>query len=286
MGANFVHAALNRHDARWFAGLGAALAHARWAAIETSTKLTPTTYGTARYLARDVAAARHDLTVISLPTAFGANRPVIVETLLGGALSRYCNMGLSFYAQGEIDTGIIRHRLEGAFRRLSDVSGVAAAVGAVLAALHVLKPAGPNYDVSYSDPVLPFSIFVGIDASTHAHYDLRLAESILHECMHLQLSLIEETVPMIAGSEERFHSPWQQTMRPSQGVLHGLYVFRVIQDFHRALIEGGFCTDEEHSYLTCRISVIEGEIATIDDFRGSRELTNAGKQLVSALLMS
>jgi hypothetical protein len=278
--------ALNRHDARWFAGLGVALAHARWAATETSTKLTPTTYGTGRYLARDITTTRQDLTVISLPPAFGANRSVIVEALLGAALNRYCNMGLSFYTQGEIDTGIIRHRLEGAFRRLGDVSGAAAAVGAILAVLHVLKPAGPNYDVSYSDPVLPFSIFVGIDASGQAHYDLRLAESILHECMHLQLSLIEETMPMVAGSEERFHSPWQRTMRPSQGVLHGLYVFRVIQDFHRALLEGGFCTDEEHSYLTRRISVIEEEIATIDDFRGSRELTNAGKQLVGALLTS
>jgi hypothetical protein len=78
MSADFVHAALNRHDARWFAGLGAKLAHARWAAIETSTKLTPTTYGTGRYLARDVAASRHDLTVISLPTTFRANRPIIV----------------------------------------------------------------------------------------------------------------------------------------------------------------------------------------------------------------
>jgi HEXXH motif-containing protein len=221
-----------------------------------------------------------------LPTTFEANRPVIVETLSGAMLGRYCNVGLDFYAQGEIDTGIIRHRLGGAFRRLGDVSGAAAAVGAVLAVLHVLKPAGPNYDVSYSDPVLPFSIFVGVDASSGAHYDLRLAESILHECMHLQLSLIEETVPMIAGCEERFHSPWQRTMRPSQGVLHGLYVFRVIQDFHRALLEGGFCTDEEHSYLTCRISVIEEEIATIDHFRASRELTNAGKQLVGALLTS
>jgi HEXXH motif-containing protein len=195
-------------------------------------------------------------------------------------------MGLSFYAQGEIDTSIVHHRLEGAFCRLGDVPGVAAAVGAVLAALHVLKPAGPNYDVSYSDPVLPFSIFVGIDASSQAHYDLRLAESILHECMHLQLSLIEETVPMVAGCEEQFHSPWQRTMRPSRGVLHGLYVFRVIQDFHRALLEGGYCTDEEQGYLTRRISVIEEEIATIDDFRSSRELTNAGKQLVDALLTS
>ena len=118
-------------------------------------------------------------------------------------------LALNFYAAGEIETRVIRDRLMGAFRKLGDVPGVATAVGAVLSVLHVIRPDGPEYDVSYSDPLLPFSIFVGIDANHEAHFDLRLAESILHECMHLQMTLIEEAMPMVSAGEELYHSPWQ-----------------------------------------------------------------------------
>jgi HEXXH motif-containing protein len=110
--------------------------------------------------------------------------------------------------------------------------------------------------------------------------------AVRRSAMHLQLTLIEQTVPMIGRSNERRHSPWQGTMRPSQGILHGLYVFRVIQDFHRALIGTGRCTAEESAYVASRIRDIEAEVAAIGDFAKSEDLTAAGKRLVLALLAS
>lgn len=137
--------------------------------------------------------------------------------------------------------------------------------------------------MSYSDPLLPFSIFVGIEGSEQANGDMRLAEGILHECMHLQLTLIEETVTMVSAKDERHYSPWQGTMRPSKGVLHGLYVFRVIQDFHRALLESGSLRPGERTYLTRRIDTIEDEVAAVGDLAASRDLTEAGRRLAAAL---
>jgi HEXXH motif-containing protein len=284
MDAGLVSAVLDAHDRRWFAGLANMLVHTRWAAVEASTGLARATYGTGRYLACNPSGRRDDLTTVSLCSLCQTDATVIVERLHGESLRRYSTRGLDFYEPEDVTVGVVRHRLEGAFRRLGEVPDAAAAVGALLAVLHVVKPSHPDYDVSYSDPLLPFSIFVGIETGDQANRDLRLAEGILHECMHLQLTLIEEVVPMTAGSREQYHSPWQGTMRPSQGVLHGLYVFRVIQDFYRALLDASRCAADERAYITRRIGVIEEEVAALGDFSASRDLTSAGRRLATALL--
>ena len=45
---------------------------------------------------------------------------------------------------------------------------------------HVLKVDKPDYDISYSNPAIPFSIFTTVPSSSTLAADLRLAESILH----------------------------------------------------------------------------------------------------------
>ena len=281
--ADLVHAAIGAAGGRWFAGLAAPLARIRWRSVAELTGLTRQTYGTARYLAGDGFVPRDDLTTVSLPATFAASGLVAVETLHGAALRRYADLGLDFHINGATDVKLVHGRLVDAFDRLAEVPPAAAAVGAVLAVLHVARPKRPEYDVSYSDPLLPFSIFVGIDGSEQANGDLRVAEGILHECMHLQLTLIEETVTMVSTGDEQHYSPWQGTMRPSQGVLHGLYVFRVIQDFHRTLLEGGSLTPGERTYLTRRIDTIKEEVASVGDLAASSDLTETGRRLAAAL---
>lgn len=284
--ADLVRHALATPAPRWFEGLAGPLAATRWRAVTEATGLDRRTYGTVRYLAGDVAAPRFELVDIALPAPFAANGSVVVETLVGDPLRRYADLGLDFPGAGEVDAGLLRERLAEALDRIARVPGAATAVGAVLAALHVVRTVGPEYDVSYSDPDLPFSIFVGIDHRATANGPLRLAEGILHECMHLQLTLIEGAVPMVAGTGDRLHSPWQDKMRPVQGILHGLYVFRVIQDFHRSLLEDGRLTEAEGAYLGRRIAGIEEETASVGDLAGSRDLTAEGRELAALLLAS
>lgn len=282
--ADLVRHALATRGPRWFEGLAGPLAATRWRGVTETTDLDRRTYGTVRYLAGDVAAPRLELVGINLPASFAADGGVVVEALGGDPLRRYTDLGLDFPEDGEIDAGILRERLTEALDRIAQVPGAAAAVGSVLAALHVVRPEGPEYDVSYSDPDLPFSIFVGIDRHPAANGPLRLAEGILHECMHLQLTLIEGAVPMVAGTGDRLHSPWQDRMRPVQGILHGLYVFRVIQDFHRSLLEDGRLTEAETTYLGRRIAGIEEETASVRELAGSRDLTPEGRELAALLL--
>lgn len=268
---------------RWFAGLAAPLARSRWETL-ASAGLNRGSYGTVRFLAGDAFAPREDLATLAFPEAFATAASLPIEALRGKALDRYATLGLDFHGDGEMDLVAVGERLREALNRIARVPAAAAAVGAVLAALHVVRPEAPDYDVGYSDPDLPFSIFVGIEGPARPNGDLRLAEGILHECMHLQLSLIESVVPLVAGRGEHLHSPWQGRPRPIQSILHGLYVFRVVQDFHRALLGSGRLSVGERAHLERRVRTIEDEAMEVGDLSSSRDLTPAGRQLAALLL--
>jgi HEXXH motif-containing protein len=279
--ADLVEAAIDSPSGWSYPGLVGKLASARWRAIQATMGLTRADYGTVRYLVQDPRARRDDLTIV--PVDMTSDAAIVVEALDAPRRAQYADFGLDFYASGEIGTGLIRRQLRGALRRLAEVPEAIKAVAELAVVLHVLKPAGPSYDVSYSDPLLPFSVFIGFDSEDLRVGDLRLAEGILHECMHLQLTLIEEIVPIVMGAQERHHSPWQGTMRPLQGILHGLYVFRAIQGFYRKLLDLDSCSADERTYLANRIKSIAEEIATIGDLSTSTDLTGAGKRLAFSL---
>ena len=95
----------------------------------------------------------------------------------------------------------------------------------------------PDSDVSFSDPQVPFSIFVSVPPRGSDAATLRLAESILHESMHLYLTLIEQenSLVRLASNSLMTYSPWRGCLRPITGVLHGAFVFRAIHDFFTQL---------------------------------------------------
>ena len=101
----------------------------------------------------------------------------------------------------------------------------------LLRSLHVLESPDKNYDVSFSLPCLPNSIFVSIPQPGERDVISRLAEAIVHEVLHLQLSLVERICPVVCNdSEQEFvYAPWRDELRPLGGVLHGLFVFRGVE---------------------------------------------------------
>jgi hypothetical protein len=81
---------------------------------------------------------------------------------------------------------------------------------------------------SFSSPALPGVIFVGIQQGDGTWIDaLHLAESCIHEHLHNRLYLLDEAVPLtICTAQPRsYFSPWKQTMRGIDGMLHAVYVF-------------------------------------------------------------
>jgi hypothetical protein len=139
-------------------------------------------------------------------------------------------------------------------------------------------------DISYSHPDIPFSIFFSLCSDKANFAAIRVAESILHEAMHLKLTLIEQNVPLIkSNSKEVYFSPWREENRPVRGVLHGLFVFRAIFDFYSSL-EKELLSVGEQQFLSKRIEEISQEMDKLRGFFESSGLTQSGSKLAKWLL--
>ena len=158
-----------------------------------------------------------------------------------------------------------------------------AAVAACLRSVHVLQPPGAEIDVSYSDPDVPFSVFLSIPAPG-PRAALRLAESLVHEGMHLHLTLIEAVLPLVGDERASTFSPWMRQPRPLRGVLHGLYVFSAIDAFLRVLERSGLLGPDQAAFAARRRRQIAREIGQVDLGAVGAGSTRDGKMLVERLL--
>jgi HEXXH motif-containing protein len=151
--------------------------------------------------------------------------------------------------------------------------------------IQVLKQPEPEFDVSYSHPEIPFTIFVSIGDGKSQNDVIRLAESVLHESMHLKLTLIENFSPLVIDNTQHFFSPWREEERPVQGVLHGIYVFRAILDFYEAVLSR-VQNHEQYDFIDWRIESIKSELGTLSSFPSNKGLSLNGAILARNLLPS
>jgi len=207
----------------------------------------------------------------------GGDCPAALERLPAAVRSRF--EGLVFATEPAPGTAAA---IAQAVARLAPAAGVRAAVGALVRAVHVLA-ARPGYDCSHSDPGLPFSIFVSVPMGER-DAELRLAESILHETMHLQLSLIERETPIVQGDAALLYSPWQDRARPVAGLVHGLYVFACILDWFDAIERAASLAPGERDYFARRRADIRGEIGQVADLPQAAGLTPVGRVLSQWLI--
>ena len=152
----------------------------------------------------------------------------------------------------------------------------------IVHSVQLIKAEFPDTDVSYSHPEIPFSIFFSVCEDVSTLSDLRVAESILHEAMHLKLTLIENIVPLIVpNAKGLYFSPWRDEPRPARGVLHGLFVFKALLDFFEAITETDFT---EKEYIKYRIKQIKEDLSQLKDFALCPDLTIDGAILTASLL--
>ncbi len=164
-----------------------------------------------------------------------------------------------------------------------DRSDAGSAVRALIRSVHAVASQGPGFDLSHSEPSIPFSVLISLPTGErHAGY--RIAESLLHEAMHLQLTLIESRAALVCDGEGLAYSPWQDRLRPAQGLLHGLYVFRAIRDWLLDLSSSGAGSDDARAYAGRRLSEIGDEIQQVSDLPASGALTPLGQNLAAWLL--
>lgn len=199
-----------------------------------------------------------------------------LEFLDPSIVARMSNTGLLLVEDHDVSR-TAQQSISKALLLIQLVPTLAATVDALVQSAHVLRSADPDMDVSHSDPAIPFSIFLSISEGKFA--DLRIAEAIIHEAMHLQLSLVEELVPLVADDGVRFHSPWKREGRPTSGVLHALYVFRTVAQW----LDGISQATTDVQYVARRCVQIEEEISELDLDALSLGLTSDGRMLLERL---
>ena len=183
----------NRSTPLWFPGLAAPLTARRWQTLYQQTAIVKNDYGTSRVRAGNAGAPRHIVDRLSVsPCGEDAASVMLIETLPANDRHKYQEMGLTFYSRAELTTPTIFDCLQDAVHILAHVPTLQKTVGSLVGVCHILKPEDDDYDVSHSHPYVPFSIFVSIPQQRRANCELRVAESIVHEAMHLQLTLLEQ----------------------------------------------------------------------------------------------
>lgn len=207
-----------------------------------------------------------------------------IEVLPENLAHKCAGPDIRFFAAQEILGGGILGCVREALEVLGAVPSVVPTVCSLVRALHLIDPKDDEVDVSFSEPGLPFSAFISVPGRSAVAGTLRVAEALLHEAMHLQLSLVEAVVPLVRPTERTYFSPWRNEYRTARGVLHGLYVFRVIDAFLAAALAESSVHARSRDYAAERRISIASQIRQIDHFRGCMDLTADGAAFVDRLL--
>ena len=279
------NALANLYPEPWLPNLTAPLVAWGDQVLRCRTGIMPADYGTARVLAESVTAPQH--IGARLPAGIAANgsaREITIEFLTEAYIGSYRNIGLGFYTPDEVANTTVLQCLQDAIDVLGQVPTLQTTVAVLIRTCHLLKPEYDTCDVSHSDPHVPFSVFVSVPRNLDPTDVLRVAESLTHEAMHLQLTLIERLLPLVEESEQMFYSPWKATERPLSGILHALYVFRAIDSFlERLLARPGWsivCVD----HMRRRRCEIAQQIWEVRAFKNHPGLTEIGTRVAGLLV--
>ncbi|RFZ94134.1 hypothetical protein D0C36_00830 [Mucilaginibacter conchicola] len=176
-------------------------------------------------------------------------------------------------------------KLKAALELLAEIPECVACIASLVNCIQVIASEGPDYDTSYSHPAIPFTIFLSVCEDDSPLSTIRVAEGILHEAMHLKLSLIQQQVILVEpGSKETFYSPWRDTERPLMGVIHGFFVFRAIQNFMKQYLAQSQTDNSTFNHLSYRLSDIEADFRALQNFSTCKTLSKAGIKFTTKLL--
>jgi HEXXH motif-containing protein len=206
-------------------------------------------YGTQRWLTGDANAS-----IVGMGTVRLGRHLSIIEQLPVSTIDSFSNLTFAD-DKGSHACAQIQEAAE----VLDSVNTLADTVGCLARSIHLLR-ASIDHDISHSSPHLPFSVFVSIPEPTERDASLRVAESLIHESMHLQLTLLDTIEPLVDASGTCGYSPWKQEIRPVEGLLHGIYVFAVI---HQTLGVLADLQPASQAYCVKRRNAIQAEVGIL-----------------------
>lgn len=262
-------------------GLAAELAQAGWVTLAHKTGITAAEYSIANCLEGRGSIPAHRQRLASIRT-----EQVWLEHPDFQRLQAFYEAhGLEPLEPSALEENQVLGKVEHALALLNRAEDAYAAVGQLVRSIQILQQPHPEIDTSYSHPDIPFSIFVSVCEDASLPSSLRVAESILHEAMHLQLTLLENHLPMVdPASTALYFSPWRDEDRPVRGIMHGMYVFRAIHDFYAVLATEQPYPPETSEFIIYRIESIRSELDSLRYFPQIPDLTAAGKSLAANLI--
>ena len=273
------------HPVHWTAALPAALRQVGVSDLLIPLGLDFDSYGTARMMARDAKEARRIIGKVDPPVGVKGGL-VLLECLSVRAVAELDAVGLSLRRVDEStdpeDIDILRqawHLTHAVWPELSS------SVEHLVRCVHLLKAPSPEVDCSFSRPDLPFSVFLSIpDHGSYARIE-RVAEALVHETMHLQLSLLERRIQLVESdrSETVTFSPWRNCERNVQGVLHALHVFVIVQRLWQLAAQRQ-PRGLDRGFAEARVRAVRDEVAGAQLLLASPGITQEGWQLVRQLL--
>lgn len=210
---------------------------------------------------------------------------VSVEWLSPVLATRWENVGLQFASEADLSDMEFRQTLVSALDFIGMDHQLEGTVAGLCRSLHVLVASGRDFDVSYSDPTLPLSVFVSCPLPAERNRVERLAENIVHESLHLQLSLVERVQPLVIDDpdEKPVFSPWKDEWRSVRGLVHAVYVFGNLRSFWKGITSK---RPESSSFAQARIQTINAEMADAAHLASNKSLTAAGRRLATSFLSS
>lgn len=262
----------------WWPSLARELVNDKWEFLR-SIGVTEKNYTTDFFLN---SAGNPPKKMSYISTTLGDRAPGIqaIEFLADESEKELFENGLEFYREEDFINLKLEEVVFLAFEKIREIPSLFESIELLARNIVLLKPKDNFSDTSYSSPKIPFTIFISIPGDRVDNIELRVAESIIHECMHLQLTLLEERIPLISNDAERYFSPWKGEWRNSSGILHALYVFSVISHWMSAFPLNSVDTN----YIKCRVGQISSEISKIEKIKYSNDLTPRAQMIVRYLL--
>lgn len=195
----------------WLHTLTPLLVDFGWQTLQKDIGLVPETYSTAAVVRRRRIVSNEsspELTSNRHQGCFGT-----IEYLPSAIQAHYSSSDYGFRGVDPNGNDDLAEALSLAESSVAQVPSLFSSVRLLINRIHILQSGVEDCDISFSDPMLPFSIFVSVPERGSPNASIRLAEAIIHEAMHLQFSLMECVAPLAKSQEPQFYSPWKRSKR-------------------------------------------------------------------------
>jgi len=262
---------LNTSTPPWFPYLTEHLVTETWRALLNTEFADIRSYSTTKILSH--TSDKVAPSPIVAPFALGSFE-LSIEVLPAETQKEFEHLGLTFANQQEHLSKESSAALKACFELIGENPTLLHSILTLVRCVHFLSSTDGDNDVSFSDPNIPFSIFISMPNEHTPNATARLAESIIHESMHLQLTLIEKFSPLIGRESEILFSPWKNSERDARGVMHAVYVFSVILRAIDSL-------SSDSSYISKRRREIREQLKIVDHQRLLACFTEIGSTFYS-----